>query len=326
MKRILLAVTGLLVVFGCRKEIVNNETNPFAGIKPINNSVNTVLPDSHSIVGLHQYTFKRTCALSGCHDGTFEPDFRTVQSSYSTMVYQPVIKNNATYSFKYRVKPGDYKMSWLHEKVVTDDPIISRMPVNLPALSAGEVKAIRRWIEEGAKDMFGNSPSSPNYEPVFYGMAAFATVANVEIRIDTLRSGVITNPFALPQKVPGQNITITDADIWFGMVDRGEDSTTVDQFQINELMISDKMDDFTNAKIVKATYSATPKVVPNFSGRNTGYFFWKVKINPQDFQKDKVYYMRYKVSDGKQKNPTIQPNNSSPIQLKTYASFYVFGG
>jgi hypothetical protein len=29
----------------------------------------------------------RTCANSGCHDGTFEPDFRTLEGSYNTLLF-----------------------------------------------------------------------------------------------------------------------------------------------------------------------------------------------------------------------------------------------
>ena len=39
-----------------------------------------------------------TCANSGCHDGTFEPDFRTVGSSWNTLVNHPVIANDAAMS------------------------------------------------------------------------------------------------------------------------------------------------------------------------------------------------------------------------------------
>jgi len=310
-------------LFGCTKEITNNNPNPFAGIKPVNHNVKVELPDSATIVGLHQYTFKRTCALSGCHDGTFEPDFRTVQSSYSTLVYQPIIKNNATHSFKYRVKPSDYKMSWLHEKVITDNPIISRMPVNLPALSSGEVKAIRKWIEGGAKDMFGYAPDKPNGEPNFYGFASIVNFNGLEFRIDTIRGGNPTSPFVLPKNVPNQQIPISDVDIWVGVIDRGEDSTAVDQLQINELMISDKMDDFSNAKVIKATWVKEGKIIQKFFGNQPGIFFWKVKINPQEYQKDKIYFFRYKVSDGKQSRATIFPNESSPLYLKTYGAFVV---
>ncbi|MBK7268515.1 MAG: hypothetical protein IPI07_03030, partial [Flavobacteriales bacterium] len=33
--------------------------------------------------------------MSGCHDGTFEPEFRTIASAYNSLVYHPVIANDA---------------------------------------------------------------------------------------------------------------------------------------------------------------------------------------------------------------------------------------
>src|SRR5210317_2664712 len=50
--------------------------------------------DANSIQGLHKNIFKPTCANSGCHDGNFEPDFRTIESSYNTLVNQAIIKND----------------------------------------------------------------------------------------------------------------------------------------------------------------------------------------------------------------------------------------
>ena len=38
---------------------------------------------------LHQQAFAPTCANSGCHDGTFEPDFRTVGASWNTRSTTP---------------------------------------------------------------------------------------------------------------------------------------------------------------------------------------------------------------------------------------------
>lgn len=68
--------------------------------KPFPNGKDTVivLKDTwnyNTIQGLHAGLFKPTCANSGCHDGNFEPDFRTVESSYYSLVQQPVIKRTS---------------------------------------------------------------------------------------------------------------------------------------------------------------------------------------------------------------------------------------
>ena len=51
--------------------------------------------DPNTIVGLHKNIFSVKCANPSCHDGTFEPDFRTIQSSYNSLVWNTVIKNTA---------------------------------------------------------------------------------------------------------------------------------------------------------------------------------------------------------------------------------------
>ena len=49
---------------------------------------------STSFVRLHKEILSPSCNVLGCHDGSFEPDFRTVQSSYNTLVYHTILKNN----------------------------------------------------------------------------------------------------------------------------------------------------------------------------------------------------------------------------------------
>ncbi|MBK7149630.1 MAG: hypothetical protein IPH78_12635 [Bacteroidetes bacterium] len=42
--------------------------------------------DSLNITYVHKKVLQAKCALPGCHDGNFEPDFRSVQSSFSNLV------------------------------------------------------------------------------------------------------------------------------------------------------------------------------------------------------------------------------------------------
>src|SRR5881392_1918465 len=90
---IFLLLTGFILVDlfinGCKKEPVPL-VNPYDGVNYKIDSASQAVPDPNSIVGLHKNIFSTRCALPGCHDGTFEPDYRTVQSTFSTLVYQPV--------------------------------------------------------------------------------------------------------------------------------------------------------------------------------------------------------------------------------------------
>ncbi len=69
--------------------------------------------DPRTIAGLHRYIFAVKFANPTCHDGSFEPDFRTVESSYQTMVYHPVTKNSEDERFRFRVYPNKADSSWL---------------------------------------------------------------------------------------------------------------------------------------------------------------------------------------------------------------------
>ena len=69
----------ILFGIGCSK---GGDDNPFdVDMETATEQQDTVNIDANSIVGLHQNIFKPTCANAGCHDGTFEPDFRTIESS-----------------------------------------------------------------------------------------------------------------------------------------------------------------------------------------------------------------------------------------------------
>jgi hypothetical protein len=96
-------ITAVVLLTACAKE---NE-NPFADLQhnSPNPSVESIPQDNFA--WLHQRIFRPTCAASGCHDGTFEPEFRTISSAYNSLVLHPVIANDPSNSFEYRVVPGD---------------------------------------------------------------------------------------------------------------------------------------------------------------------------------------------------------------------------
>ena len=98
------------------------DDNPFNNpdlLPPVDTINNTVI-DEESFIGLHTMIFSPTCSNSGCHDGSFEPDFRTIESSYNTLVYQPVIKNDSVNTYTYRVLPGNSGLSALYARLTYD--------------------------------------------------------------------------------------------------------------------------------------------------------------------------------------------------------------
>ncbi len=71
---IVLMVSLTLFQITCKKSELPE--NPYDGVNynPDPDPVSPE-PDPSTIQGLHKNIFSKKCALSGCHDGTFEPDF-----------------------------------------------------------------------------------------------------------------------------------------------------------------------------------------------------------------------------------------------------------
>ena len=155
-KLLLLLLTLPLFFFACEKEL---QTNPFDDVtNPNGEDEMPIELEATSLPGLHQNIFKPTCANSGCHDGTFEPDFRTLESTYNTLVNHPVIKNDPANSFSFRIVPGNVDASQLVARVTYDiDNNSGVMPLALePDSDYTEKKEeyiqnIKDWIAAGAQ-------------------------------------------------------------------------------------------------------------------------------------------------------------------------------
>lgn len=276
--------------------------NPYDGL--ISNVTPPVVDTTSefSIKGLHKNIFSPQCANPGCHDGTFEPDYRTIQSTYSTLVYHSVIKNNQGGTFKYRVVPYDTVNSWLHERLVTGDSVLGQMPIYSTPLEQKEIDNVNKWIMNGAKDMFGVPAVKawlPNAPPVVAGYAAF--IGNVQI--DTNRiNGINYNPFIVSSG--------TVMNVAFFVTD---DSTDVQNFTINKVKISTSPDDFSSAIVYNCIYL----FIPGSGG------VWYTPIDCSALPQNKVLYMRYYVGDGIANNNVEFPTNASPNFYKTYFAFFI---
>jgi len=152
---LLAAVLGALALPGCEPEPVSN---PYEGESSTTDSTSTTPLVYSGLIGLQDQLFSPTCANAGCHDGTFEPDFRTIGSTYNTLVNHPVIKNDAANTFTFRVVPGSVSESQLMNRLTVDiDNNSGIMPLALEPDSDYPINKevyldwVRRWIDEGAK-------------------------------------------------------------------------------------------------------------------------------------------------------------------------------
>lgn len=309
-RKTLIALISLGIGFSaCKKE--SGDTTLYDGINGEEKEDTTAMLNPASIEGLHQQIFLPKCATSGCHDGHFEPDFRTIQSSYTTLVNAPVFKQ--VDPFTVRVKPGDKENSWLWERVTTDDPVLGRMPLYSDMLSQEELDNIASWIEGGAKDMFGADPQVPNLNPTLYGYY-IGLASDSTVRFDNTRRPMdFTGSMVVPEN--------TELAIYIGVFD---DSTNIWELTNNVLKFSTDQDDFSSA-VERTAQLVWPLFQPKdyFGPGRDGFFLWKVTINTSQWNKDDVVYLRYYTKDEHHSEPAELPDYYSEWYLKTHFSMVI---
>ena len=295
--------------YACKDKNTVEPENPFASLNeaPI---VPTDSVDPNSFLGIHKNILAVKCANPSCHDGSFEPNYLTVESAYTTLVYHPVVKQLDPWNF--RVIPHDTAKSWLwqrviHERIVSNgDTSGGRMPLYKNALSATELTAISTWILNGARDIHGQVPSYPNQEPRVIAYGAFDPTFSIEYSKDNNRVDSLSyNPFI-----------VSSSDIIQILAIATDDSTVASAFQNCTLKFSLKRDDFSSAISLSCTYFEIP--TPTVT-----YKTWKTTINASLFPSDTTVYMRFYLNDGDHPNTTEFPLNESVFYYKTYWAFYI---
>lgn len=254
--------------------------------------------DTSNLTGfaaLHEKFLEPRCANPACHDGTFEPDFRTVEGSYNTLVYHPVVKNDANGTFEYRVVPGDVNQSWLINRLMTSNDTLGRMPLYAEPLTWNEVKEFSDWIMAGAPDARGNLPIEPNEVPRFEWYVAFSGDMDWNnTRIDNNRDAW---EFPFPAAVDD---TIR---LVFRMND---DMTEPSSFPNVKVWLSDN-DDYNNAVSYNSYYL-------------TGSY-WNLMFPPNTFNVGDTNYFYLEFSDGT--HDVMAPEFDSPWWYKDHCSFYI---
>lgn len=298
--------------------------NPFTGINNPDNP-DTLNIDPASFLGIYNSILRVKCGSDegACHDGSFEPDYRTLFSAYNSLVYHPPTKNivesingnDTTWVFAHRVTPGEPDASWLHYRLTTDDEQLGRMPLYDAALSEAEIDHVRDWILAGAPDPFGQTPALPSPEPQFFGVLAYEN--NVSgTRLDTMRANIV-EPMLFPD-----NTTIN---IWFGAVDYNADGTFV--FPLvplgyNKIQISEHLYDFSGLPemSLQSGIHSGPSL---FSANSFLPYFQYIDINTADFTAGTIYYIRYYFQGALQDIPTAFPETGGQLYWQTYLSFTI---
>jgi hypothetical protein len=312
MKRIILFVTiGLCVgMNSCKKETVDNPYDKYNN-PPIDTSDNTNL-NATSIEGLYQQIFKPTCANSGCHDGTFEPDFRTIQSTYNSLVYQPIIKNDATAPLTYRVVPGNIASSMIIRRLEIDlngnsgiMPLVVDPLSDWPAKKDAYISNIKTWIENGAKDLAGNAANPVNKVPQLNGMQITASGSSTPLSRDV--NGTVLIP-----------ANTSNIDIYFSLSDA---ETAAANLTINSAKLSKARDDFSQAINVSAT-SINPVSFAGYSGGAVNYTH-KISISGIQAMVSPSNQLFFAVSVSDGTNTVSLPGYYAMDQFKVYYSLKI---
>lgn len=315
MKNILILFGLSLLLIACSTQSIEPEIpeNPFDLIENPTDTLDQEVVDTSSIVGIHRFIFSLSCAVPGCHDGSFEPDFRTVQSAYSSLVYQPVIKNTQDQAYKYRVLPGSLEESWFYYRITTEDQELGRMPLYDNPLDEWKIEAVKDWIMEGARDQFGNKAKLPNQQPKFKALAAFQRTGGYEIRVDTFRDNDAA-PFGSKYGLP--------VTIWFELED---DSTQAADFQDVEVKMDvdpQNLFDFSPDHSFTAQYN--PRSIPDFYGPGEDEtFHWSISFNNTLVPAQKYAFLRIYLNDGDQEENLEYPHNNSSQEDILYMTMFV---
>lgn len=228
---------AVLFVFSCKKKSSDNPYDnwtvptkgPVIDDKPL---------DPNSIQGLHKNIFKPTCANSGCHDGNFEPDFRSVESSYNSLINRLATNYDPQNTgITKRVLPGNAAASMLLHRINTFIPgTQGKMPLSLdpgsdwPDKKGEYLQNISNWINDGAKDQFGNTAASLDFSPQLGGLIVFADGSSTPLP----RSGY--SPIVVPSGTSSIKIMVSYLD----------DKTAVNQFGTSTINFSLNPENFSN--------------------------------------------------------------------------------
>ena len=298
-------MAGILLLAACQKE----EENPFEReeVAPSNPGVASI--PQGNFAWIHQRILRPSCALSGCHDGSFEPEFRTISGAYNSLVMHPVIANDPQSTFTYRVVPGDVNASFLHERLTAFVPNTSGiMPLGFtegsdwPANQQAYINAINAWIQGGARDMFGRLPSAGDPQPQVSGLLAFPAGAS---------SGAYprgSDPGVQPIEVPSGNV-----DLWFAFAD---DQTPASELGVNQYRIATSIAAFP--AIPAAALQLGPTVTGPDFGNSTATFTHKAALDLSSYAAGTLLFVRAYVSDGDDQQVTEIPNDGTEPPMLHY--------
>ena len=226
-----------------------------------------------------------------------------------------MISNDAGLTYTYRVLPGNVSLSLLHARLTTFIPNTSgQMPLEYDPMgdwaanSTYYIQQIDDWINAGAKDMFGNSPTLGNLEPQVTGMMAFPA-GNT-----TLPYPRGTGSGVQPIEVPAAGV-----DLWFSISD---DSTAANAITYNKLKISTQQFDFSSVPEQDLVISG-PINGLDFSNASTT-FTHKAALSLGAYPVGSYLFVRVYINDGDHTvNTEIPDSGTGAPMLSSFTLLFV---
>lgn len=290
----------------CKNDSDNPYDDPSLQPPPAPNPDDNLEPGSFPYI--HAKVFKPTCANSGCHDGTFEPDFRTINSSYNSLVYQPVIKNDLNDTYTYRVQPYNADLSVLKNRLTVDiDGLSGIMPLVVDPNNtdwvthkADYIQDIINWINNGAKDMFGNPAQPGNFLPQVTGVAAY-------------KGGTAQQLAGDPNNVIEVPAGTASVDILFALMDDSSSDANIgyNKFKFSTQLVS------IGSQTEQPLSVIAPQAGIGFYGDNV-QFTRKATINTGTYLAGTVIFVRIYVNDEDHTNPAEIPSDGTSPDMVNF--------
>lgn len=295
----------LLICFfiSCKKDPTENPFDQIDRTENTNPDFSNINSDNFAY--LHEKVFQPTCANSGCHDGTFEPEFRSISSTYNSLVNHPGISNDAQNSYEKRVVPGSYSESLLNARLTISIPNSSgMMPLEVDSESDWDENAstyislIQNWITAGAPDMFGNLPGqgTTDFPPTVNGLVV-------------LPEGNTTTPYERDPDQAGITPILVDGaiiDIWILAED---DEVSSENIPVVELKFATSIEELSLSNSM--TYSSSETLNALDFSDNNATFYHKLSIDLSPYSSGTILYLRNVLNDGNQIENIEIPNESS---------------
>lgn len=304
------ATLVLLAAAACKKETPNPYDELERGSP--NPTVDAIPQDNFAWI--HQKILRPNCALSGCHDGTFEPEFRSIGGSYNSLVFHPVVANDPQGTFVHRVVPGDVQASFLHERLNVFVPNTSGiMPLGLsensswPANRDAYNAVINNWIATGARDMFGQLPGQGNLEPQVTGILAFPAGSSGSPYLRGEGEGI------LPIEVPAGNV-----DLWFAFSD---DDTPAGSLAYNKIKVAPAGSSFE--AVPELDLSTGSAISGPDLGNSPTTFTHRVQLELGSYAAGTVLFVRVYVQDTDHPGPTEIPDDGTTAPMSNYFSLRI---